>query len=166
VTGFLIRFFFWFFPGSGSVPVFGVDRFNDRFGSGNIDSKCQTSGFVHHSSSCFQQQQSKNFATIVMAQSSRAAGRGQKKGRDFPTNVVPPPSFSTGSASVPSIRSGAAATSSEAEKHAFLARQQVQEAKYPFCKLLQIMHMFARLLPWLWKINIHKYFGHLALFIP
>jgi hypothetical protein len=28
------------------------------------------------------------------------------------------------------------------------------------------MHLFARLLPWLWKINIHKYFGHLALFIP
>ena len=51
-TGFLIRFF----SGSGSVPVFGVDRFNDRFGSGNIDSKCQTSGFVHHSSSCFLQQ--------------------------------------------------------------------------------------------------------------
>jgi hypothetical protein len=88
------RFFFWFFPGSGSVPVFGVNRFNDRFGSGNIDSKCQTSGFVHHSSSCFLQQQSKNFATTVMAQSSRAVGRGQKKGRDFPTNAVPPPSFS------------------------------------------------------------------------
>jgi hypothetical protein len=31
-----------------------------------------------------------------MAQSSRAARRGKKKGRDFPTNVVPPPSFSTG----------------------------------------------------------------------
>jgi hypothetical protein len=72
------------------------------------DSKCQASGFVHHSSSFFLQQQSKNFATTVMAQSSRAAGRGQKKGRDFPTNVVPPPSFSTGSASVPSARSGAA----------------------------------------------------------
>ena len=28
----------WFFPGSGSVPVFGVDRFNDRSGSGNYDS--------------------------------------------------------------------------------------------------------------------------------
>jgi len=35
-----------------------------------------------------------------MAQSSRAAGRGKKKGRDFPTNAVPPSSFSTGSASV------------------------------------------------------------------
>jgi hypothetical protein len=33
VTGFLIRFF----SGSGSVPVFGVDRFNDRFGSCNIE---------------------------------------------------------------------------------------------------------------------------------
>jgi hypothetical protein len=69
-----------------------------------------------------------------MAQSSRAAGRGKKKGRDFPTNVVPPPSFSTGSASVPSARSGAATTSSEAEKHGVLARQQVQESKYPLCK--------------------------------
>jgi hypothetical protein len=33
VTGFFIRFF----SGSGSVPVFGVDRFDDRFGSCNID---------------------------------------------------------------------------------------------------------------------------------
>jgi hypothetical protein len=33
VTGFLIRFF----SGSGSIPVFGVDRFNDWFGSCNID---------------------------------------------------------------------------------------------------------------------------------
>jgi hypothetical protein len=32
VTGFLIQFFSDF----GSEPVFGVDRFNDRFGSGNI----------------------------------------------------------------------------------------------------------------------------------
>jgi hypothetical protein len=63
-----------------------------------------------------------------MAQSSRAAGRGKKKGRDFPTNVVPPPSFSTGSASVPSARSEAAATNSEAEKHDVLARQQVQKS--------------------------------------
>jgi hypothetical protein len=34
------RFFdpvlFWFFFGSGPVPVFGVDRFDDRFGSCNI----------------------------------------------------------------------------------------------------------------------------------
>jgi hypothetical protein len=28
--------FFRFFLGFGSVPVFGVDQFNDRFGSGNI----------------------------------------------------------------------------------------------------------------------------------
>jgi hypothetical protein len=28
--------FFQFFSGSVSVLVFGVDRFNDRFGSGNI----------------------------------------------------------------------------------------------------------------------------------
>ena len=68
-----------------------------------------------------------------MAQSSRAAGRGQKKGRDFPTNVVPPP-FSTGSASVPSARSEAAAASSEAEKCDILARQQVQKSKYPLWK--------------------------------
>jgi hypothetical protein len=98
------------------------------------DSKCQASGFVHHSSSFFLQQQSKNFASTVMAQSLRAAGRGKKKGRDFPTNVVPPPSFSTGSASVPSARSGAAATTSEAEKHAVLARQQAQESQYPLWK--------------------------------
>ena len=25
-----------FFPGSGSVLIFGVDRFNDRSGSGNL----------------------------------------------------------------------------------------------------------------------------------
>jgi hypothetical protein len=31
VIGFLIQFFFSF----GLVPVFWVDRFNDRFGSGN-----------------------------------------------------------------------------------------------------------------------------------
>jgi hypothetical protein len=30
------RFFDPVFPGSGSVPVFGVDRFNDRSGSGNF----------------------------------------------------------------------------------------------------------------------------------
>ena len=34
------RFFdpvlFRFFSSSGPVPVFGVDRFDDRFGSGNI----------------------------------------------------------------------------------------------------------------------------------
>jgi hypothetical protein len=30
------RFFDPVFFGSGSVPVFGVDRFNDRFGSCNI----------------------------------------------------------------------------------------------------------------------------------
>ena len=28
--------FFWFFPDSGSVPVFGVDWFNERSGSCNI----------------------------------------------------------------------------------------------------------------------------------
>jgi hypothetical protein len=39
-----------FFPGSGSVPVFGVDRFNDRSGSCNIDSDCQsqTSNSFNH----------------------------------------------------------------------------------------------------------------------
>jgi len=30
------RFFDPVFPGSGSVPVFGVDRFNDQSGSCNI----------------------------------------------------------------------------------------------------------------------------------
>jgi hypothetical protein len=54
-----------------------------------------------------------------MAQSSRAAGRGKKKGRDFPTNVVPSPSFSTGSANVPSAGSGAATTISSVEKTLF-----------------------------------------------
>jgi hypothetical protein len=98
------------------------------------DSKCQPSGFVHHSSSFFLLQQSKNFATTVMVQSSRVVGRGKKKGRDFPTNVAPPSSFSTGSASVPSARSGAATTIPEAEKHAVLARQQAQESKYPLWK--------------------------------
>jgi hypothetical protein len=68
-----------------------------------------------------------------MAQSSRAVGRGKKKGRDFPTIVVPPPSFSTGSANVPFAGSGAATRSSEAEKYV-LARQQAQESKYPLWK--------------------------------
>ena len=98
------------------------------------DSKCQASGFVHHSSSFFLLQQSKNFATVVMAQSSRAIGRGKKKGRDFPTNVVPPPSFSTGSPSVPSAGSGAATTISNVEKHNVLARQQSQDSKYSLWK--------------------------------
>jgi len=66
-----------------------------------------------------------------MDQSSKAAGIGQKKGRNFPTNDVPPPPFSTWSTSVPSIGSGAATTILEAEKHAVLARQQAQESKYP-----------------------------------
>ena len=96
------------------------------------DSKCQASGFVHHSS-IFLIQQFKIFVIEFMAQSSRAAGRGKKNGRDFPTNVFPPPSFSTRSASVPSARSEAAATSSEAKKHV-LARQQAQESKYPLWK--------------------------------
>jgi hypothetical protein len=98
------------------------------------DSKCQASRFVHHSSCFFLLQQSNNFATAVMAQSSRAAGRGKKKGRGFPTNVVPPPSFSIGSASVPSARSGAATTIPKAEKHVVFARQQAQESKYPLWK--------------------------------
>jgi hypothetical protein len=55
------------------------------------DSKCQASGFAHHSSSFLLQQQSKNFATAIMAQSSREVGRGKKKGKNFPTNVVPSP---------------------------------------------------------------------------
>jgi hypothetical protein len=35
-------FVFQFFPGSGSVPVFWVDRFNDRSSSGNFDGDCMS----------------------------------------------------------------------------------------------------------------------------
>jgi hypothetical protein len=59
--------------------------------------------------------------------------QGKIKGGIFPLMLPPPPSFSTGSASVSSARSGATATISEAEKHAVL-RQQDQESKYPLWK--------------------------------
>jgi hypothetical protein len=98
------------------------------------DSKCQASGFSNHYSSFFLQLQSKNFAIAAMAQSSRTVGRKQKKGRDFPTNVVPSPSFLTRSASVPSVGSGAATTISNVEKHNVLARQQSQDSKYSLWK--------------------------------
>jgi hypothetical protein len=98
------------------------------------DSKCQASGFVHDSSSFFLQQCQlfKNFVIASMAQSSRT--RGKKKGRDFPTNVGPPPSFSIGSTSVQSAGSVATVTILEAEKHVVFARQQAQESKYPLWK--------------------------------
>jgi hypothetical protein len=72
--------------------------------------------------------------TEIMAQSSREVGKGQRKRWNFPTNVVPPPSFSSGSASVPSAGSGAAETVSNAEKNSLLARQQAQDSKYPLWK--------------------------------
>jgi hypothetical protein len=124
-----------FYPQVGAARE--LECSNGIWWSVRRDSKCQESGFVYHSSSFFLLQQSKNFATAVMTQSSRAAGRGKKKGRDFPTNVVPPSSFSTGSASVPSAGSGAATTIPEAEKHVVLARQQAQESKYPLWKYVK-----------------------------
>jgi hypothetical protein len=54
-----------------------------------------------------------------MVQSSRETGRGKKKGRDLPTNVVPSPSFSTRLASVPSVGSGVATTISNDENTLF-----------------------------------------------
>jgi hypothetical protein len=76
--------------------------------------------------------------TEIMAQSSRAVGKGQRKGRNFPTNVVPPPSCSSGSASVPSAGSGATASVSNAKKNSLLARQQAQYSKYPLWKYVTI----------------------------
>jgi hypothetical protein len=73
-----------FFPQVGAASDLECSKWSVR-----RDSKCQASGFVHHSSSFFLQQQSKNFAIAAMAQPSRADGRGKNKGRDLPTNVVP-----------------------------------------------------------------------------
>jgi hypothetical protein len=47
---------------------------------------------------------------------------GKRKGGIFPLMLPPPPSFSTGSASIPSARSGAATTSSEDEKHVVFSK--------------------------------------------
>ena len=69
-----------------------------------------------------------------MAQSSKATRRGKNKKKDFPTNVVPPPSFSTRLASVPSAGSGATATVSNIEKNSVLTRQQAKDSKYPLRK--------------------------------
>jgi hypothetical protein len=60
--------------------------------------------------------------TEIMAQTSREDGKGQRKGRNFPTNVSPPPSFSSRSASVQPAGSGVATTISNAEKNSLLAR--------------------------------------------
>jgi hypothetical protein len=54
-----------------------------------------------------------------MAQSSRATEKCQRKGRNFPTNVVPPPSISSRSVNVPSTGSGATAAISNAKKKVF-----------------------------------------------
>jgi hypothetical protein len=69
--------------------------------------------------------------TKIMAQSSRETGKGQRKGRTSPTNVVLPPSFSSRSSSVPFVGSVAATTASNVEKNTFLARQQVEDSKFP-----------------------------------
>jgi hypothetical protein len=59
---------------------------------------------------------------------------GKRKGGIFPLMLPPSPSFSTGSASVPFVGSGAATTISNVEKHIVLARHQAQDSKYPLWK--------------------------------
>lgn len=63
-----------------------------------------------------------------MAQ-SRAAGKGQRKGKNFPIGDAPTVPISSESASVPSIGSGAATAASNVER-----RQQAQDNKYPLWK--------------------------------
>jgi len=63
-----------------------------------------------------------------MAQ-SRATGKGQRKGKNVPIGDAPPLPISSGSASVPSIGSRAATTTSNVE-----GRQQPQDNKYPLWK--------------------------------
>ena len=68
------------------------------------------------------------FFTEFMAQ-SRAIGKGKRKGKNAPIGDAPPVPISLGSASVPSIGSGAATTTSNVE-----GRQQPQDNKYPLWK--------------------------------
>ena len=58
----------------------------------------------------------------------RATGKGQRKGKNVPIGDALLP-ISSGSASVPSIASGAATTTSNVE-----GSQQPQDNKYPLCK--------------------------------
>ena len=68
-----------------------------------------------------------------MSQSARAGAKGQRKGRNAPSNVSPPippnTRSSTPLASAPSVASGA-----QAPYNPVLARQQAQEKKYPLWK--------------------------------
>jgi hypothetical protein len=73
-------------------------------------------------------------STEIMAQSSKAAGKGQRKGKNPNVGVAPPPTTSTPSFSVPSAASGAGSEASNAEKITTAAKQQGQDNKYPLWK--------------------------------
>ena len=65
-----------------------------------------------------------------MAQ-SRAVGKGKRNGKNVPIGDAPPVPISSGLATVPSIGSGAATTTSNVE-----GRQQPPDDKYPLWKYL------------------------------
>jgi hypothetical protein len=69
--------------------------------------------------------------TKIMAQSARAAGKGQRKGRNDTIGIAPPPSTSSPFVSVPSTASGAVSTTSNAEKNIVATKHPGQERKYP-----------------------------------
>ena len=69
----------------------------------------------------------------TMSHSSRVGAKGQRKGRNAPSNVsppIPPSTCSSTSASAPSAASGA-----HAPLNTVLARQQAQVKKYPFVEV-------------------------------
>jgi hypothetical protein len=68
--------------------------------------------------------------TKIMAQSSKATGKGKRKGRTPNVGVPPPATTSTPSFSVPFAASG----SSNEKKITVATQQQVQERKYPLWK--------------------------------
>jgi len=68
-----------------------------------------------------------------MAQ-SRAARKGEKKGKNVPIGDAPHVPISSVFASVPSVGSGVAIATSNVEGRINLERQQAQEIKYPLWK--------------------------------
>ena len=69
-----------------------------------------------------------------MAQSSKTAAKGQRKGKNPNVGVAPPPTNSVPSFSVPSSASGAGSEASNDGKISRAAKQQSQDNKYPLWK--------------------------------
>jgi hypothetical protein len=63
----------------------------------------------------------------IMAQSSRAAGKGQMKGKNVTVGVAPPPSSLSISVAAPYAASGVADAAASAANNPAVARQQAQE---------------------------------------